>query len=48
MPDWWSPPLFEKQKCQRKGTKIRRNDDDDDDDIYKNAWFESRQMYRLS
>ena len=32
MSDWWSPPLFQKEKCQRKGSEIRRNDDDDDDD----------------
>jgi len=32
MPDWWSPPLFQKKKCQRKGPEIRRNYDDDDDD----------------
>jgi hypothetical protein len=51
MPDWWSLPLLQKEKCQRKGPEIRRNDDDDDNDdnnSYKNAWFESRQMYRMS
>jgi hypothetical protein len=53
MPDWWSLTSLQKEKCQRKGPEIRRNDDDDDDDNdannnSKNAWFESRQMYRMS
>jgi hypothetical protein len=34
MPDWWSPTMFQKEKCQRKGPEIRRNGDDDDDNSY--------------
>ena len=28
MPDWCSPPLFQKKEWQRKGPEIRRKDDD--------------------